>query len=152
MIPPSKYAQRVVASAYVVRWAATFMTAGMATTACSAPVAVQAPSMTSQCEEILSDTPIRLLGALQRETTPQDAAAIAWGDPPIVLACGVADSTPPDAQVITIEGVDWVVQQSDEGTIFTTFGREPALQMRVPAEYRPEVDAVAELTSSMVVP
>lgn len=120
--------------------------------ACSAPVSVQAPSMTSRCEDILSDTPIRLLGELQRETTPRDAAAIAWGDPPIVLACGVDDSTPPDAQVITVDGVDWVAEQSDAGTIFTTFGREPTLQVRVPAEYRPEVDAVAELTPSLSVP
>lgn len=125
------------------------MTACIAVAACSAPVSVQAPSTTSQCEEILSTTPIRLLGELQRETRPRDAAAIAWGDPPIVLVCGIDHSVPPDAQVITVEGVDWVAEQSDAGTIFTTLGLEPALQVRVPAQYRPEVDAVAELAPQL---
>ena len=121
-------------------------------TSCSRPVAVQAPPVSTDCASLLSAAPIRLLGELQRETTPRDAAAIAWGDPPIVFVCGVATPTIADAQVITVEGVDWVAEQSQQGTVFTTLDFEPTLQIRVPAEYRPEIDAVVEVTPALVVP
>lgn len=76
---------------------------------------------------------------------------MAWGDPPIVLVCGIQSSPPPDAQVITVNGVDWVSEETDAGTIFTTTrteasNQEPTLQLRVPAHYRPEVNAIAELS------
>ena len=113
---------------------------------------MQAPSVTADCESLLSAAPIRLLGELQRETTPRDAAAIAWGDPPIVFVCGVATPTASDAQVITVEGLDWEAEQTQQGTVFTTVDFQPTLQLRVPSEYRPEIDAVVEITPALVVP
>lgn len=101
--------------------------------------------MTAECEDALSNAPIRLLGELQRETTPTEAAAIAWGDPPIVLTCGGEADVPADAQVLEVNGIDWVVESSDAGTIFTTYTATPTLQLRVPVDYRPEIDAIAEL-------
>jgi hypothetical protein len=83
---------------------------------------------------------------------------VAWGDPPIVLVCGISTSPAPDAQVITIDGVDWITEESEAGTIFTTApsaarsdatNPNPTLQLRVPAHYRPEVNAVVELTSKI---
>ena len=100
----------------------------------------------------MSGAPIRLLDQLQRETSPADLAAIAWGDPPIVFVCGVQHTRPSDAQVITVGGVDWIAETSDAGTIFTTVDRRPTLQMRVPVQYRPEIDAVSEITPVLVVP
>lgn len=113
---------------------------------CSSPVAVQAPQRSAECDDVLTDAPIRLLGELQRETTPSDAAAIAWGDPPIVLTCGERSAIAPDAQVIEVNGIDWVVQSSNSGTVFTTYQSRPTVQLRVPATYRPEIDALSELT------
>lgn len=113
---------------------------------CASPVAVQAPQMSAECQDVLTNAPIRLLGQLQRETTPSDAAAIAWGDPPIVLTCGDQSAIAPDAQVIEVNGIDWAVQSSDSGTVFTTYQSSPTVQLRVPAAYRPEIDALSELT------
>ena len=113
---------------------------------------MQAPPVTADCESLLSAAPIRLLGELQRETTPRDAAAIAWGDPPIVFVCGVVTPTASDAQVITVEGLDWAAEQTQQGTVFTTVDFQPTLQLRVPSEYRPEIDAVVEITPALVVP
>ena len=108
--------------------------------------------MTDECASIVSRAPIRLLGQLQRETNPADLAAVAWGDPPIVLVCGVDHTRPPDAQVITVGDVDWVAESTDAGTVFTTLDAKPTLQLRVPVHYRPEIDAVSEIGSSAVVP
>ena len=108
--------------------------------------------MTDECASIVSRAPIRLLGQLQRETEPSDLAAVAWGDPPIVLVCGIDHLRPPDAQVISVGDVDWVAESTDAGTVFTTLESEPTLQLRVPVEYRPEIDAVSEITSVVFVP
>jgi hypothetical protein len=99
----------------------------------------------------MAAAPIRLLGELQRETSPRNAAAIAWGDPPIVLVCGVDRSTLPDAQVIAVDGVEWIAESTDAGTVFTTVVGDPVLQVRVPVDYRPEIDALAEITSVLPV-
>lgn len=137
----------MVASAYVLRFSACVAATAALLTSCARPVAVQAPPLTEECASIMSRVPIRLLGELQRETSPADLAAIAWGDPPIVLVCGIEHSRPPDAQVITVGDVDWIAETTDAGTVFTTLSSQPTLQVRVPVDYRPEIDAVSEITT-----
>jgi hypothetical protein len=164
MTPPSKYARFVIASAYVVRrrrpqittlitLAASGAIAATTLAGCSNAVSVQAPNITKACEPILASAPITLLSELQRETTPRQAAAIAWGDPAIVLACGVDPASTVNAQVIEVEGVEWIAEpvgeDGSDGTAFTTFGAEPVVQLRVPVDYRPEIDAVVEFSSAL---
>ena len=134
----------MVAPAYVVRSAA-IASLSVLLVGCSRPVDVQAPRIIEACEPILAAAPIRILGELQRETTPADAAAIAWGDPPIVLVCGVSIEVPVDAQVVEVDGVAWVAESTDAGTVFTTLETAPAVQVRVPVDYRPEIDVLTEL-------
>jgi hypothetical protein len=134
----------VVAPAYVVRSAA-IASLSLLLIGCSRPVDVQAPPIDESCEPILTAAPINILGELQRETTPADAAAIAWGDPPIVLVCGISIEVPADAQVVEVDGVAWVAQSTEAGTVFTTLDAVPALQVRVPVDYRPEIDVLSEL-------
>ena len=141
----------MVAPAYVFRFSACVAATVTLLTSCSRPVAVQAPPTTDECASIISEAPIRLLGQLQRETSPADLAAIAWGEPPIVLVCGVEHTPAPDAQVITLENVDWIAETSDAGTVFTTHNRQPVLQLRVPVQYRPEIDAVSEIAPVLAV-
>ena len=141
----------MIAPAYVLRGALIASLSVLALTACSRPVAVQAPNASPDCEPVLSAAPIRLLGELQRETSPRDAAAVAWGDPPIVLVCGIDHEAPPNAQVITIEGIDWIAEVTDAGTVFTTLSQAPTIQVRVPVDYRPEVDAVLEIAPALLV-
>ena len=152
----------MTASAYVVerRWMriTTLAAAGVlgfaTLAACSSAVSVQAPAVAEPCEAVLAGAPISLLDELQRETTPVDAAAIAWGDPPIVMACGVDSRPTANAQVIAIDGVEWiaegVAEGVDEGTVFTTFNRTPVVQLRVPSKYRPEIDAVSALSALII--
>lgn len=115
--------------------------------ACSSAVSVQAPAVSEPCEAVLAGAPISLLEELQRETTPVAAAAIAWGDPPIVMACGVDSRITANAQVIALEGVEWIAENTEDGTVFTTFNRTPVVQLRVPSKYRPEIDAVSGLNA-----
>ena len=139
----------MVAPAYVASLAIGVIVAGSALGGCARPVAVQAPSISTACEPVLAAAPIRVLGELQRETTPTNAAAIAWGDPPIVLVCGVDIDVPADAQIVEVDGIAWVAQSDDAGTVFTTFEADPAIQVRVPAAYRPEVEVLTDLDAML---
>ncbi len=80
----------------------------------------------------------------------------AWGDPPIVLRCGVG--TPPDYELFSacqrVAGVDWYApedQIADQGTevVLTTIGRSPAVEVTVPAELRPPDGVLVDLAPAL---
>jgi hypothetical protein len=60
----------------------------------------------------------------------------AWGDPALVLRCGVP--TPgdlgPTSEILEIDGVEWFVVESRAGYTFTTVGRSANVELTVPAE------------------
>ena len=91
------------------------------------------------CAEVLRSSPDVLAGSERRSTTSQ--ATLAWGDPAIVLRCGVEVLGPTTEHCITVadaEGttVDWVMREpeetGDEALTLTTYGRAPAVEVRVP--------------------
>ena len=81
-----------------------------------------------------------LAGRERRSTGAQSTAA--WGDPPVVLRCGVEPPGPTTDPCLHVDGVDWVVRETKEWTVFTTYGRRPALEVSLPAEDREGTDAL----------
>ncbi|PWD49402.1 DUF3515 domain-containing protein [Serinibacter arcticus] len=99
----------------------------------------------------MRSAPIVLAGAERRATNSQ--ASLAWGDPAITLRCGVTPPPPTDERCIAVTAadgtsIDWIVAENDDvvGTgpdadtergrfRFTTYGREPAIEVIVPVEY-----------------
>ncbi len=62
--------------------------------------------------------------------------ALAWGDPRIVLRCGLAALTPTTRQCEEVNGVDWVITDPDaDPVVFTAYGRDPTVELSVPASY-----------------
>lgn len=125
---------------------------------CSGPVRISAaPEGASQaCAEVAALLPNSLAGAARRDTTG-GAGSAAWGDPAILLRCGeevVLATTQPCVGVPgTGDEVDWVVLASDDtGSIVRTFGRDPAVEVEVPAEYGPApVSVLPELDAAVTV-
>ena len=76
----------------------------------------------------------------RRETDAQSTAA--WGDPPVLLRCGVEPPGPTTDPCLTVEGVDWVARESGTAVVFTSFGRRPALEVSVPRGGPTGADAV----------
>ncbi|MGJ7441512.1 DUF3515 family protein [Aquipuribacter sp. MA13-6] len=110
---------------------------------CSSPVPVVTADDggSPACADVLSLLPATLAGAPRRDTSGGPGTA-AWGDPAILLRCGVepvAATTQPCVGVPGSGGeVDWVVLATDDtGSIVRTFGREPAVELEVPAAYGP---------------
>jgi hypothetical protein len=62
---------------------------------------------------------------------------VAWGSPPIVLRCGVdrPRALTQTAQILGIEGVEWVYAQDGEVGVWTTVSLDLYVEVRVPEEY-----------------
>ena len=95
------------------------------------------------CKSLVEALPDQVADQSGRETSGNPLGA-AWGDPAIVLRCGVG--TPVDydkfAACEIVNGLDWFVPDStiedqDADVVMTTIGRTPAVEVTVPASYRP---------------
>jgi len=102
-------------------------------TGCTAAVPMQAAEDATNpvCAEIVVRLPDDIDGHERRETDAQGTGA--WGDPTVLLlTCGVEVPGPSTQRCVTIDGVDWLVDDSEEGRgVFTTYGRDPAVQVVV---------------------
>jgi Protein of unknown function (DUF3515) len=141
----------------VARWAAAGAAVLLAgsTAGCSRAVDVDPPSpgpaTEARCSRLLDDLPDTVDGQQRRDVSPSDALAAAWGDPAIVLRCGVGRpaALTPQAQLFEVNGVAWFPEQLTGGYVFTTYDRTAYVEVTVPDAYAPEVDAVVDLTSAV---
>jgi len=132
-------------------------TALLAAAACSpGPVAIDSPDVDADteaaCRALLDVLPDELAGQEGRDVDPDDALGAAWGDPAIELRCGVGtpDGLTKFSECQEVNGVGWYVpeEQVADGSAdltLTTIGFEPAVEVRIPATYRPPNDALVQL-------
>jgi hypothetical protein len=115
--------------------------AALALSACSDSVRVQPfeGSDSPTCQAVADHWPATVGGQPARVTAVQSRGVAAWGDPPIIARCGAPVPGPTEEQCLDVEGVDWVVTaRLDDGVAFTTYGRDPAIEVLVPDAYFPE--------------
>jgi hypothetical protein len=107
------------------------------------------------CEALVRALPSHVADQKQRRTTGSKLGA-AWGDPPIVLRCGVG--RPADYDPVTgcqtVNGLDWYVPEkgmNDQSVdvVMTTIGRDPSVQVQLPAQYRPPATAMVDLAPAI---
>jgi hypothetical protein len=123
----------------VLRTAAPLILACLALPACGQGAIKAVPfgdSDSPVCEQVADHWPERVGELTPRVTAVQSRGVAAWGDPAIVARCGKAPLGPTEDPCIDINGIDWVATTLDDGgTMFTTYGRSPAIEVLVPAEY-----------------
>ena len=114
--------------------------AGGLLSGCSSTVEASPPPQagTAACTEAASRWPETVSGKGRVETTADSPAVAAWGDPPVIARCGLAALAPTTQECLAVDGVDWVVRELSDGAAFTTFGRDPAIEVLVPDAYAPE--------------
>lgn len=81
-----------------------------------------------------------------RETNAQATAA--WGSPAgIILRCGVPVPAPTATlPCFTVDGIDWLRDDSnDPNFVFTTYGRDPAVEVIIDDSAASALDALTEL-------
>jgi hypothetical protein len=115
--------------------------AGGVLSACSQGVAVTPPSHQRACEAATALWPKSVAGKAPQPvdvSTGRSSDAAAWGDPAVIATCGWPGLAPTTQDCLDVDGVYWVVQQLSDGVRFTTFGRDPAIEVLVPHTYAPE--------------
>lgn len=90
------------------------------------------------------------LGGEQRRWTDAQATG-AWGDPGaptrIILACGVAVPGPTTLPCQPVDGVDWIIDDTDAPSyLVTTYGRSPAVQVYLDTEFVSSMDVLSALS------
>ena len=103
------------------------------------PVQVDTPPITPEadaaCPALMSQLPLELAGDPSRRVDSDSPYAYAWGDPATSLVCGVDQPDyPPDALLLTVNGVIWFVDTTDPTVnVWTTADRTVAVRLRIPA-------------------
>jgi hypothetical protein len=95
------------------------------------------PQADASCPALMSTLPLELAGEPSRRVGSDTPYAYAWGDPPIVLVCGVDRPAGfvVGVSAIQINGVQWFVDTSDpESTVWTTIDRPVYVRITLPAE------------------
>jgi hypothetical protein len=88
------------------------------------------------CQSVADHWPTTVGPHEPRVTAVQTRGVAAWGDPPIVARCGKAPPPPTTDPCLDVNGVDWVLTELDDGAMFTTYGRDPAIEVLVPDVYQ----------------
>ena len=131
---------------------------GLLLMACSGPVEIDPPDLSADdqeaCESFADDLPATLNGEKPVETEPKEALGGAYGDPAMAVICGVdvPDGFDAGSECEEANQVGWYAppeqydDQSADVTIFAVTHR-PLVELRLPAEYRPNglAAALAEL-------
>jgi hypothetical protein len=119
---------------------------------CSSTVDVGGPTRgPAECRALVRGLPDTVDGQSRRDVQPEQALAAAWGDPPIVLRCGVPAPAALTASSTCAEvnGVGWFAEQRADAYRFTTIGRSANVEVQVPYDYQPAADALVDLAADV---
>lgn len=123
------------------------------------------PAERAACAALVDALPGSVGGLERRDVEPAGAAGAAWGDPAVMLSCGV--SSPPGlsrtSPCLEVDGIGWYLPddavqdlgdgddapQSAGNVTLTTIGTEPLVSVAVPADHRPPAGVLADLASPL---
>jgi hypothetical protein len=95
------------------------------------------PIVEQTCAGLIADLPSKLAQQRQRPVKPANKYAAAWGDPPIMLYCGVPSHTvAADAQIFAVNGVEWVTYTTNTATTWTSISLSTQIELRIPDDYQ----------------
>ncbi|WP_448627326.1 DUF3515 domain-containing protein [Geodermatophilus sp. URMC 64] len=104
------------------------------------PLPVDVPPVTPEadanCPALMGALPLELAGEPSRPVQSDSPFAYAWGDPAVVLVCGVDRPAGfvATASLIQINAVQWFVDDSDPDTVvWTTVDRPVYVQLTIPS-------------------
>ena len=132
---------------------AIFVAAPLLLSGCSYGILVDAypttPNTSKDCDALYADLPNRVADEKRRDV--KDTIAAAWGDPEIILRCGVEKPTAltRSSRCDTVDGVGWFSEDTADGFLFTTIGRKYFISVEVPGDYDPPADALVDLAKSV---
>ncbi len=89
------------------------------------------------CVKVFAELPVQLGPLTPRRTETDSSFVAAWGDPAVVVRCGVAKpavfGTPEAAQLVEVNSVLWQPDLQRDRTVYTTVDRSVYIDVTVPA-------------------
>lgn len=124
------------------------------------PVSIDSPDVdaktTRACHDFLDALPEKLSGESRVEVEPSDALGMAWGDPAIVVTCGVGvpEEFTRFSACWEANGVGWFspddqVEDPTADITLTTIGWTPGVEIRLPGELRPPDGVVVPIGTAV---
>lgn len=117
------------------------------------------PEISDTCIELVKGLPGHVLDQGQRPLAPIQGnngedlrpVAAAWGDPVISLICGFEEPSEisPVPEHISVNGIDWYIEPRTNGQWFTSTNLSVTVQVRVPKDYAPETNVLADLSDAL---
>ncbi|GGM20022.1 DUF3515 family protein [Dactylosporangium sucinum] len=116
-----------------VFWALGGFPSAPSTSAVSATAAPLDQDTAAVCRALVARLPTSLGGLDRRPVTAGGEQNAAFGDPPIVLSCGVpVRSIPQNAQLLALSNVCWYPEERSTETVWQSVDRKVSLQVVVP--------------------
>jgi hypothetical protein len=86
------------------------------------------------CSRLHDAVPPTVDGRSKVPASPASELTAAWGDPAVVLRCGVAkpSSLRPTSELIEVNSVRWFLHETHDAYVFTTYGRVAFVEVSVP--------------------
>ncbi|RBY82268.1 DUF3515 domain-containing protein [Blastococcus sp. TF02A-26] len=101
------------------------------------PVPPATPETDAACPRFMTDLPVELAGERSRPVRSDTPYAYAWGEPPVVLRCGVerpAGFVVGGPQLFVLNGVAWFVDTTDpDVNVFTVVDRSVYVELAIPS-------------------
>ena len=127
------------------------VTATVALAGCSQAVAFDAAPSASDpdCAAVVVRLPDTVAGLEKRDTDAQGTGA--WGQPAsVLLRCGVEPLGPTTDRCVSVDGVDWVIDESDAPNyLFTTYGRTPTVEVLIDNDAVSGTTAISDLSAAV---
>ncbi|MGX5696200.1 DUF3515 domain-containing protein [Agromyces soli] len=127
--------------------------AALGLTACAQAVPFDpAPfAASADCAALVVRLPDTVAELPERQTNAQGTGA--WGEPAsVLLRCGVPVPGPTTDRCVSVDGVDWIIDESDAPRyLFTTYGRSPAVEVLVDNDVVSGTSAITDLAKAVSV-
>lgn len=103
------------------------------------------------CASVVVRLPDTVAELAKRDTNAQGTGA--WGSPAaVLLRCGVEEPGPTTDRCVSVDGVDWVIDESDAPRyLFTTYGRSPAIEVLVDNDVVSGTSVITDLSNAVSV-
>ncbi|MEU6356070.1 DUF3515 domain-containing protein [Streptomyces sp. NPDC047072] len=105
----------------------------------SPTAAVPSPGakVTKLCDDLDRALPAKVDDLGRRDPEPASALTAGWGNPAIILRCGVVrpeKMNDPEADGVEVNGVGWLLEKQDDGSFrFTTTLRTAYVEVTIPS-------------------
>jgi hypothetical protein len=113
---------------------------------------VPEPGTDEVCADLVAALPEVVDDAVRRGVSPPSPGVAVWGQPPIILRCGVPEPTgvDPSLAVLDVAGVGWLAVDGEGGTFFYTADRGVVVEVSIPTDYAPEGDTLVDLAPAVI--